>query len=85
MVQRLVRDMFVELLEQMSVKALFGNPGTTEVPIIDGCAGGARVYGSANSTWCRWQKLAKVRRTGDRNGRGGLELVPDRPEAIDQA
>ena len=31
------RDLVFELLEQQAIPFLFGNPGTTELPLVDGC------------------------------------------------
>lgn len=34
----LCRDIFFEFLEEQGIPYIFGNPGTTELPLIDGCA-----------------------------------------------
>lgn len=34
---KLCRDLFFEYLEAAGVEYLFGNPGTTELPLVDGC------------------------------------------------
>ena len=31
------RDLLFDALEQQQIEFLFGNPGTTELPLIDGC------------------------------------------------
>src|SRR5262245_59062832 len=33
----LCRDLFFDFLEAQGIPYLFGNPGTTELPLIDGC------------------------------------------------
>lgn len=35
--KKLCRDLFFEFLEAEGVEYIFGNPGTTELPLIDGC------------------------------------------------
>src|SRR5919201_1184889 len=35
--ERLCRDVFFEFLEAQGIPYIFGNPGTTELPLIDGC------------------------------------------------
>ena len=31
------RDIFFKYLEHHGIEFLFGNPGTTELPLVDGC------------------------------------------------
>ena len=38
------RRLFLELLKQESVKVMFGNPGTTELPLMDALAGEDEIH-----------------------------------------